>query len=150
MVESGAEVKSSMYFLGEFQHKLDAKKRLFIPAKYRAALADGFVVSKAPDHCLYIYSKEEWEPVAAQVKSLPGSEEYRRFKRDFFRNADFVEMDSQGRFTVKADLLDYAHLEKDVLFIGSGNKFEVWDAGSVNADSSKTKTADELGVEVVF
>ena len=139
-----------MEFLGDFRHKLDAKKRLFIPVKYRSALADGFVVCKAPDHCLYIYSKEEWEPVAAQVKSLPGGEEYRRFKRDFFRNADLVEMDSQGRFTVKADLLDYAGLDKEVLIIGSGNKFEVWDAASVEADSGKTMSADELGVEVVF
>ncbi|MBQ8063186.1 MAG: division/cell wall cluster transcriptional repressor MraZ [Clostridia bacterium] len=139
-----------MDFLGEFQHKLDSKKRLFIPAKYRGALADGFIVSKAPDHCLYIYSKEEWEPVAAQIKSLPGSEEYRRFKRDFFRNADLAEMDSQGRFTVKADLLEYAGLDKEVLIIGSGNKFEVWDADSVKKDTDKTLSADELGIEVVF
>lgn len=139
-----------MYFVGEFQHKLDAKKRLFVPAKYRGALADGFVVSKAPDRCLYIYSKEEWEPVAEQIKSLPGTEEYRRFKRDFFSNADLVEMDSQGRFTVKADLLEYAGLDKEVVIIGSGNKFEVWDAAAVKADSDKTLSADELGVEVVF
>lgn len=139
-----------MYFVGEFQHKLDAKKRLFVPAKYRGALADGFVVSKAPDRCLYIYSKEEWEPVAEQIKSLPGTEEYRRFKRDFFRNADLAEMDSQGRFTVKADLLEYAGLDKEVVIIGSGNKFEVWDAASVKADSDKTLSADDLGIEVVF
>ncbi len=139
-----------MDFVGEFQHKLDAKKRLFIPSKYRGALADGFVVSKAPDHCLYIYSKEEWEPVAAQIKSLPGTEEYRRFKRDFFKNADLAEMDSQGRFTVKADLLAYAGLDKEVVIIGSGNKFEVWDAASFREDAEKTLSADELGVEVVF
>lgn len=139
-----------MDFMGDFQHKLDAKKRLFIPAKYRSALADGFVVCKAPDRCLYIYSKEEWEPVAAQVKSLPGTEEFRRFKREFFRNADLAEMDSQGRFTVKADLLEYAGLDKEVLIIGSGNKFEVWDAAADQRESSRTMTADELGVEVVF
>ena len=139
-----------MYFVGEFQHKLDAKKRLFVPAKYRGALADGFVVSKAPDRCLYIYSKEEWEPVAEQIKSLPGTEEYRRFKRDFFKNADLAEMDSQGRFTVKADLLEYAGLDKDVIILGSGNTLEVWDAASVKADSDKTLSAADLGIEVVF
>ena len=139
-----------MYFLGEYRHKLDAKKRLFIPAKYRGALADGFVVSKAPDHCLYIYSKEEWEPVAAQVKALPGGEEYRRFKRDFFQNADLAEMDSQGRFTVKADLLEYAGLDKEVVIIGSGNKFQVWDAASFQEDKDKTLSADDLNIEVIF
>lgn len=139
-----------MDFVGEFQHKLDAKKRLFVPSKYRGALADGFVVSKAPDHCLYIYSKEEWEPVAAQIKSLPGTEEYRRFKRDFFKNADLVEMDSQGRFTVKADLLNYAGLDKEVVILGAGNKFEVWDAAAYRKDAEKTLSADDLGIEVVF
>lgn len=139
-----------MDFLGVFQHKMDAKKRLFIPAKYRAALDGGFIVSKAPDHCLYIYSKEEWEPVAAQVKALPGTEEYRRYKRDFFQNADMAELDSQGRFTVKADLLDYAGLSKDVVIAGAGNKFEVWDAAAYEADNARTLSADELGIEVVF
>lgn len=139
-----------MDFLGVYQHKMDAKKRLFIPSKYRGSLSDGFVVCKAPDHCLYIYSKEEWEPVAAQIKSLPGTEEYRRFKRDFFQNADMAEMDSQGRFTVKADLLAYAGLDKEVVIAGSGNKFEIWDAASYNAEVEKTLNADELGIEVVF
>lgn len=139
-----------MDFLGVYQHKMDAKKRLFIPSKYRGPLSDGFVVCKAPDHCLYIYSKEEWEPVAAQIKSLPGTEEYRRFKRDFFQNADMAEMDSQGRFTVKADLLAYAGLEKEVVIAGSGNKFEIWDAAAYNAEVEKTLNADELGIEVVF
>ncbi len=139
-----------MFFAGEFQHKMDAKKRLFIPAKFRGALADGFVVSKAPDHCLYIYSKEEWEPIADQIKSLPGSEEYRRFKRDFFRNAELAEMDSQGRFTVKTDLLEYAGLTKDVVIVGSGNKLEIWDAEADRKEIEKTLSADELGVEVVF
>ena len=139
-----------MNFIGEFQHKMDAKKRLFIPAKFRGALADGFIVSKAPDRCLYIYSKEEWEPIAEQVKSLPGSEEYRRFKRDFFRNAELAEMDSQGRFTVKASLLEYAGLDKEVVIVGSGNKLEVWDAAADRQEGEKTLTADDLGIEVNF
>lgn len=139
-----------MQYIGEFQHKLDAKKRLFIPAKFRGPLSEGFIVCKAPDHCLYVYSKEEWEPVAAQVQSLPGTEEYRRFKREFFRNADMVEMDSQGRFTVKAALLDYAGLSKDVVITGSGNKLEIWDAAAFDSEIERTLSADELNVEVVF
>lgn len=139
-----------MDFLGVYQHKMDAKKRLFIPAKYRGPLSDGFIVCKAPDHCLYIYSKEEWEPVAAQVKALPGTEEFRRYKRDFFKNADLAEMDSQGRFTVKADLLDYAGLSKEVVIAGAGNKFEIWDAAVYDEDCEKTLSADDLNIEVVF
>lgn len=141
-----------MFMLGEYQHKLDSKKRLAIPVKFRAPLSDGFVVCKAPegDPCLYIYSKEDWEPVAEQIRSLPSTEDYRRFKREFFRNADLAEMDSQGRFTVKTDLLEYAGLDKDVLIIGSGNKLEVWNTENDSAESTKTKTADELGLELVL
>ncbi len=139
-----------MDFLGIYNHNLDAKKRVFIPAKYRDALAGGFVVCKAPDHCLYIYSQEEWGPVAAQVKSLPGTEEYRRYKRDFFKNADMVELDSQGRFTIKAELAEYAGLSKEVVIAGAGNKFELWSAEAYEEDCGLTKTADELNIEVVF
>ena len=88
---------NTLDFLGTYNYNMDPKKRVFVPAKYRDALQDGLVICKAPDHCLYLYSLEEWEPVAAQVKALPGSAEYRRFKRDFFKNADMAEMDSQGR-----------------------------------------------------
>lgn len=139
-----------MDFLGIYKHNLDAKNRVFIPAKYREALQGGFVVCKAPDHCLYVYSQEEWEPVAAQVKSLPGTEAYRRYKRDFFKNADMVELDSQGRFTIKAELSAYAGLTKEVVIAGAGNKFEIWDAASYEDDCYLTRTADELNIEVVF
>lgn len=139
-----------MDFLGVHQHNLDAKKRLFIPAKYRNSLQDGFIVCKGQDRCLYIYTQEEWDLVAAQVKALPGTEDYRRFKRDFFKNADFAEMDSQGRFTVKSDLLEYAGLSKAVTIVGAGNKFEIWDAAVYEEDTAKVLNADELNIEVVF
>ena len=139
-----------MDFLGIYNHNLDAKNRVFIPAKYRDYLQGGFVVCKAPDKCLYIYSQEEWEPVANQVKQLPGTEEYRRYKRDFFKNADMVELDSQGRFTIKGELAAYAGLTKEVVIAGAGNKFEVWDAAAYNDDCYLTRTADELNIEVVF
>ena len=139
-----------MDFLGTYNFNMDSKKRVFVPSKYRDALQDGFVVCKAPDRCLYLYSLEEWEPVADQVKALPGTTEYRRFKRDFFKNADRAELDSQGRVTVRAELAEYAGLEKAVVIAGAGNKFEIWDADSYAADCEQALTADQLGVEVVF
>lgn len=152
-MESGAKWRKEwrrLDFLGTYNYNMDPKKRVFIPAKYREALKDGFVVCKAPDPCLYIYSKEEWEPVADQVKSLPGSAEYRRFKRDFFKNADMVELDSQGRFTIKAELAAYANLQKSVVIAGAGNKFEIWDAEAYENDCEQALTADQLNVEVIF
>ncbi|MBR5991405.1 MAG: division/cell wall cluster transcriptional repressor MraZ, partial [Clostridia bacterium] len=129
---------------------VDDKNRIFIPSKYRECLEGGFVVCKAPDECLYIYTQEEWEKVAAQVKALPGTAEYRRYKRNFFGNADNAELDKQGRFTIKADLIEYAGLKKEVVIAGSGNKFEVWNAESFERDSYKTRDADDLDVEVIF
>ena len=139
-----------MFFGGEYHHKMDAKKRLFIPAKYRSALADGFVVCKAPDCCLYIYAKEDWEPVAAQMLNQPGTKDFRRLKREFFKNTDVVEMDSQGRFTVKKELLELAELDQECILIGAGNKIEVWDVKHYEQDLSDTKTADELDVEIKY
>ncbi|MDO5448672.1 MAG: division/cell wall cluster transcriptional repressor MraZ [Clostridia bacterium] len=139
-----------MDFLGVYNHSLDAKNRIFIPSKYREYLGGTFVVCKAPDECLYVYSQEEWEKVAAQVKALPGTAEYRRYKRNFFGNADIVELDKQGRFTIKAELLQYANLSKEVVIAGSGNKFEVWNAEDFERDTNKTRDADDLDIEVIF
>ena len=151
MVESGARRGTKiMDFLGVYNHSLDAKNRIFIPSKYREYLGGTFVICKAPDECLYIYSQEEWEKVAAQVKALPGTAEYRRYKRNFFGNADIVELDKQGRFTIKAELIEYANLEKDIVIAGSGNKFEVWDASAYERDTYKTRDADDLNIEVIF
>ena len=139
-----------MDFLGVYRHSLDAKNRVFIPSKYREYLGGTFVVCKAPDACLYIYSQEEWEKVAEQVKALPGTLDFRRYKRNFFGNADMVELDKQGRFTIKAELLQYAGLTKDVVIAGAGNKFEIWDAEAYESDNYKTRDADDLDIEVIF
>ena len=139
-----------MDFLGLYNHSLDAKNRIFIPSKYREYLGDTFVVCKAPDTCLYIYSQDVWEKVAAPVKALPGTAEYRRVKRSFFEAADIVEMDKQGRVTIKAELLEYAKLKKDVVIAGSGNKFEIWDSDEYDTDTYKTRSIDDLNIEVIF
>ena len=68
----------------------------------------------------------------------------------FFGNADIVELDKQGRFTIKAELLQYANLSKDVVIAGSGNKFEVWNAEDFERDTNKTRDADDLNIEVIF
>lgn len=151
MVQKGAKgVNGYMDFLGLYKHSLDAKNRIFIPSKYREYLGGPFVVCKAPDKCIYIYSLEEWEKVAAQVKALSGSENNRRFKRGFFESADMVEMDKQGRITLRAELIEYAGLKKDVVISGSGNKFEVWDVDEYEADTYKARCADDLDIEVIF
>lgn len=158
MVKSGAKKgNNNMDFLGVYNHTLDAKNRIFIPSKYREDLGETFVVCKAPDECLYVYSQAEWEKVSEQIKNLrpdpekrQTAEDINRFKRSFFGKADKVDMDKQGRFTIKAELLEYAHLTKDVVIAGAGNKFEVWDAETFERDSYKTRDAYDLDIEVIF
>ena len=106
-----------MDFLGLYNHSLDAKNRIFIPSKYREYLGDTFVVCKAPDTCLYIYSQEEWEKVAAQVKALPGTPEFRRYKRSFFEAADIVEEISALKFVKAVSLSEIDNIDQD--FVGN-------------------------------
>ncbi|NLL63362.1 MAG: division/cell wall cluster transcriptional repressor MraZ [Ruminococcaceae bacterium] len=139
-----------MDFLGLYKHSLDAKNRIFIPSKYREYLGGTFVICPGADKSLYVYSIEEWEKVAAQVKALGSTPELRRYKRSFFERADMVELDKQGRFTIKAELKEYAHLDKDIVIAGSGNKFEIWDAESYEEETRRTLSADDLDIEVIF
>lgn len=144
-----------MDYLGKFEYSMDAKNRVFIPAKYREALKEGFVVCKAPDKCVYVYSEEEWEPVAEQVKALRPDEKIsakvlRRYKTEFFQNADNAKLDSQGRFTVNAGLVEYAGLGKKIVIAGSGNKLEIWDADRYEEEFANLPSEEEIDVEVIF
>lgn len=144
-----------MDYLGKFEYSMDAKNRVFIPAKYREALKEGFIVCKAPDRCVYVYSEEEWAPVAEQVKALRPDEHVsakslRRYKTEFFQNADNAKLDSQGRFTLNSGLVEYAGLGKKIVIAGSGNKLEIWDAEKYEEEFKDIPSEEEISVEVVF
>lgn len=115
-------------FFGEYQHSLDAKGRLILPARFRARLAGGVVITKGMDHCLFGYATEEWERVAEQLSTTPvSSRQGRNFVRLMFSGAAEEEPDRQGRVMIPEHLRRYAGLEKDVAVIGVGNRFEIWD-----------------------
>ena len=106
-------------FMGEYNHTIDAKGRLIIPAKFRDALGESFVVTKGFDGCLFMYDKTEWAPFEQKLKALPlGNKEARNLVRFFLAGADEVELDKQGRILVAPPLREYAALEKDVTVIG--------------------------------
>lgn len=117
-----------MVFLGEFQHNIDPKNRLFIPAKYREALGESFVVCKAPEKCLFIYSQEEWDKLSEEIYNMPPSPKTRQIQREIFRNAIMVEPDKQGRITINAKLVEYAGLTKETVIVGSGKRIEIWNS----------------------
>ena len=101
-------------FLGEFIHSTDAKGRVFIPAKFREALGENFVVTRSVDHCLCVYPLSEWEKFTAKLDALP-MVQARDVRRFFYSAASDASLDSQGRVLIPQVLRDYAKLEKDTV-----------------------------------
>jgi len=112
---------------GEYSHSIDAKGRLFIPAKLREDLGTVFYVTVAPDKCLAAYSSESWEQFLAKFKAMPQTK--KRMIRSLFAHAAKCELDTQGRILLPQKLRDYAELSKDVAVVGVGDHAEIWDAG---------------------
>jgi MraZ protein len=121
-----------MAFRGTFDHTLDAKNRLTIPAKFRAALSDGVVLSKAIERCVQVWTPEAFDAyvTSALQGAHPLSEQARKLNRFFAANSLDTELDSAGRVMVPAFLLEHAGLEKEVVVTGAGDCLEVWDRGA--------------------
>lgn len=114
-------------FLGEYQHSLDVKGRVILPAKFRDQLAEGAYVTKG-DSCLFVYTAEEFTSVASEAreKSKLGIRE-REAARSFFAGAAEVTPDKQGRVAIPPALREYAGLERDVTVAGVFSRIELWD-----------------------
>jgi MraZ protein len=114
-------------FIGEYNHSLDPKNRLIIPAKFREQLGESFVMTKGLDNCLFGYSSEEWGVVEQKLKALPmTNKDARAFVRFFFAGASECEIDKQGRILIPANLKEYAGIDKDVVIIGVSTRIEIW------------------------
>ena len=114
-------------FLGEYNHTIDAKGRLIIPAKFREVLGDEFVVTKGMDGCLFVFDNSEWQVFAEKLRSLPMiDKEVRQFTRFFLAGAASVEVDKQGRILLPSVLRDFAGITKDTVLIGVGSRIEIW------------------------
>jgi len=142
--------KSSM-FIGEYNHNLDDKGRLAIPAKFRAILKKGAVVTKGLDNCLFLYSKEQFEKIAQKFAALPISQaKARAFSRHMLAGAMDVEFDNQGRITLPEYLRKFSGLKKGIIITGLYNHLEIWDEATWNnykqaADQNSNSIAEELG-----
>ena len=112
--------------IGQYQHSIDAKGRLFIPAKFREELGETFYVTIGLDGCLSVYSDTKWGALIEKYEALPISKA--RSMRALFANAAKCEPDAQGRILIPAKLRAYAKLEKDVVVIGVSNRAEIWNA----------------------
>ncbi len=116
-------------FMGEYQHSLDDKARLTIPAKFREELGSFFVITRGLDQCLFAYPRKDWEALEAKLRAMPlARQDARQFMRFFFSGAAELELDKQGRVLVPANLREYAKMTRDCVVIGVGARVEIWDA----------------------
>jgi MraZ protein len=114
-------------FLGEYEHTIDAKGRLAVPAKFRAQMDKGAVISKGMGTCLSVYTMEHWEEKSTELASGKTSDELRDFERRIYPSASEVELDGQGRMVIPAKLRNYAGLASEVTVAGVRDHFEIWD-----------------------
>lgn len=113
--------------MGEYQHSLDEKGRVIIPAKFRDTLGPTFVITRGLDHCLFVYPQSEWSLLEQKMKALPFTRsDARAFTRFFFSGAVECELDKQGRVNIPANLRSHGKLEKDCVIIGVSNRVEIW------------------------
>ena len=142
-------------FMSEYNHTLDTKGRLIIPAKFREVLGEEFVISKAMDGCLFVYANDDWNAFEQKLTSLPLiNKEARQFARFFLAGAATVEVDKQGRILLPAALREFAGLEKDVVLVGVGSRVEIWSKDkweNMNSDTDMdeiTSAMEGLGLTI--
>ena len=129
-------------FLGTHNPRLDEKGRLFLPAKFRDRLADGVVITKGQERCLYIFPTDEFHRVAETMKATPvTSKTVRDYLRVYLSGASDETPDKQGRVTVPSKLREYAGLTRDCTVIGAGSRVEVWDSTAWDSYLASTEQA---------
>lgn len=153
VVKSGAKWGKGvgrLMFMGEYQHSIDEKGRLIIPAKFREALGPSFVVTRGLDQCLFVYPQSEWAVMEQKLKALSLMKaDARAFTRYFFSGATECELDKQGRVNLPKTLTDHAKLDKDCVVIGVSTRVEiwskeVWEAYFAQSEESFNEIAEKL------
>ena len=124
MEEKGTGVEE---LLGQHRYQLDAKGRIALPAKFRAAFKAGVYLTLGQDGCLFAYPKGEWQRRGSEVRSSPLSgQEARNYARMFFGNADRVDLDNQGRLVIPQALRARVGLDREAVVVGVGERLEIW------------------------
>ena len=137
-------------FLGTHHPRLDEKGRLFLPARFRDELADGLVITKGQERCLYVFTRAEFARRAELLQSTSlNAKAARDYGRVFFSSASDEVPDRQGRVTIPPTLRTYAGLDRDCAVIGANTRVEIWDAAAWAAYSADQEQAfAELSEEV--
>lgn len=131
--------------LGEYEHTLDDKNRLTLPARFRQAFAEGIVVTRGMDGCLFAYTPGDWTSlVQGRLATLdPLSKEGRRMQRFFYAGAAEAELDKQGRVGIPPALLEHAKLGRDVVVAGVHDHLEIWDRAAWRLELAEVEGSAE-------
>jgi MraZ protein len=131
--------------LGAHEHTIDDKNRLTLPAKFRQAFADGIVVTRGFDGCLYAYRRPDWARlVESRLATLdPLSPEGRRLERFFYSGATETELDKQGRVMIPRELIDHATLGREVVVAGVNDRLEIWDRAAWRKELAEVEGSAE-------
>ena len=132
--------------IGEYEHSIDAKGRLIMPAKLKEDIGEKFVITKGLDGCLFVYSQNEWKLFEEKLRTFPlTNKDARALMRFFLAGAMECEIDKQGRFLITSNLREFAGIEKEVVIVGVLNKIELWSKEKWTAYSEKENMeADEI------
>jgi MraZ protein len=118
-------------FYGEYEHSIDKKGRIIIPAKFRQTLRSGGIdtlfITRGLDVCLFVFPEPEWRSAEARLKPIPFTKsEGRKFNRLFFSGASELKIDNLGRVLIPRNLKDFAQIKQDIVIVGVSNRIEIW------------------------
>ena len=141
-------------FIGEYEHSVDAKGRVIMPAKLREDIGEKFILTKGLDGCLFAYSQTEWTNFEEKLKTLPlTNKNARDFVRFFLSGAIECEIDKQGRFLISNELRNHAKLDKEIVIVGVITRLEIWNREAwqkyndrENSTEDIEQTMSELGI----
>ena len=128
--------------IGNYQHNIDPKGRVIMPAKFREELGDIFYATKGKDNTITILSKDAWDELGRKIAAMPSSKTV-QISRFLFASAAELIPDKQGRVLIPQNLREYAGLDKDVVINGNGSKVEIWD-GKAWDDYNNSLSGDDV------
>lgn len=136
---------------GRFDHSIDSKGRVFVPARFRGDLAGALIVVKGLDGCLVMYNESQWNAFVKKLEAY-GEMKMKEIKRFILASAFNTELDAQGRIVICRELRDHAGIEKDIAFVGMNNCVEIWNPERFSAvnDSSDIDEMREILKNVGF
>ncbi|MFQ9515056.1 MAG: division/cell wall cluster transcriptional repressor MraZ [Eubacterium sp.] len=132
-------------FTGEHTQKMDTKGRTIVPVKFREELGNNVVITRGLDGCLFAYSKTAWEALEEKLSSLPfADKKVRSFNRFFLAGASDLETDKLGRILMPSVLRKFASLDKEVVWVGVGDRIEIWDIDKWNEQMASYLEGDDV------